>query len=303
MVTQPDRRRVMSARATHDEELVHTFSDDGILLTGAVIRPSAEPLDRVIVYVHGCPISSFVPLAWRLGRHVSARGYPFIAANTRGHDVGTYLFTRDGSARLGGSWWELFEDHTHDLGAWLAFAERSGLGRAVLMGFSFGALKVVSFQAQRDDPRVAGIVVAGGPVRAPGRSNIPSRLNAERAALAQRMVEEGRGTDLLPWETPGEITPGMVSAQTYLSWWRDGLDVFGTEGAEPPIAAIRCPILLCYGTEEPEIATAEDVEAIRGRAKASSKVDVRLVEGSGHGFVGHEREVAGVITDWLDTIP
>lgn len=291
----------MDETAKHSEELIHTYSEDGVLLTGALIHPREEARDLVVVYVHGFPISSLIPLVWVFGRRIAGRGYPFLAANTRGHDVGAYLLRRDGSGELGGAWWEVFEDCVHDLGAWLEVAERTGSGRTVLVGFSFGALKAVYFQAERQDPRVAGLVIAGGPVRAPGRTNIPSRLNAERAAIAERMVAEGRGMDLLPWEEPGEITPGLASARTYLSWWRSNLDMFGAEDAEPRIGRIRCPILLCYGTEEPEIATAEDLEAIRRRAVSSSSVEIRLLDGAGHGFVGHERRAADAVADWLDT--
>jgi predicted alpha/beta-fold hydrolase len=179
----------MDETAKHSEELIHTYSEDGVLLTGALIHPREEARDLVVVYVHGFPISSLIPLVWVFGRRIAGRGYPFLAANTRGHDVGAYLFRRYGSGELGGAWWEVFEDCVHDLGAWLEVAERTGSGRTVLVGFSFGALKAVYFQAERQDPRVVGLVIAGGPVRAPGRTNIPTECRAR----SHRRADGGRG--------------------------------------------------------------------------------------------------------------
>jgi hypothetical protein len=57
--------------------------------------------------------------------------------------------------------------------------------RKAYIGNSLGAFKVGYYQAQRQDPRVLGLITAS-PCREVG-----SFLTPERVALAERMVAEG----------------------------------------------------------------------------------------------------------------
>ncbi|MBI4277370.1 MAG: alpha/beta fold hydrolase, partial [Armatimonadetes bacterium] len=221
--------------------------------------------------------------------------------NTRGHDVGSQLYLKDGTSLLGGCWWEKFDESPRDVAAWVSFAAGLDLGGVALVGHSLGAQKVVYYQAQRQDPRVRGVIAASGPMRR-GRGIKPETL-----ALAGRMVAEGRAEALLPidpWldEFPPP-KPGPVSAQTFLSYARFDLDVFGVDTPEPAVAKIRCPLFACYGTEEPEMATAPDLDIIRRTARASSRVDTRMFDGADHSYTGHEQTVGAAFAAWLDTLP
>ena len=69
-----------------------------------------------------------------------------------------------------------------------------GFGRVVLFGRSSGAVRVVRYQAERQDPRVAGLVLGSPPMH----PRFDTRRYPEAVALAERLVAEGRGDDLLP---------------------------------------------------------------------------------------------------------
>jgi hypothetical protein len=60
----------------------------------------------------------------------------------------------------GGGGWEQFADAPLDIAAWLDLAEARGHRRVAQVGHSFGALKVVSYQAEHQDPRATGPLVA-----------------------------------------------------------------------------------------------------------------------------------------------
>lgn len=281
---------------TYAEELVYTDTEDGVLLAGALTTPSHLPAkDIAIVYIHGRPISAFLPMVSGHAREISSHGYAFLAANTRGHDIGTWLFRKDAQLMLGGAWWERFEECPRDIGAWITFMVDLGFQGVVMLGHSFGALKVIYSQAHHEDPRVVGLIAMSGPVRA-ARS-----IKPERVALAERMVSEGRGLDLLPWEEYGSPY-GTMSAESYLSRARANLDVFGIDTPNAAISRVRCPLFVCYGTREEDIGTTADLEMIRRNATSAASIHTEMFEGAEHGFVGHEREVAAAIASWIDDL-
>jgi pimeloyl-ACP methyl ester carboxylesterase len=289
----------------YTEEQVYTRSEeDGVLLAGVVTRPAEEATKPItFVFIHGYPISSTLPFTTNIGRALAGHGYTFVAANTRGHDIGTLLFRRGGQLMLGGAWWELFDESPRDLAGWISFAEKQqqGFRGVVLVGHSFGALKVVYYQAKRQDPRVLG-VVAAAPVMRPHAWGLARRPTSERTQLAERMVSEGRGLDLLPWDPYGE-PHGTVSAQTYLSWVQaDNLDLFGLSTHDAVISQLRCPLFACFGTNDEDTGTEADLELIDRNATAAARVDTRMFEGAGHGFSGHEGEVAAALSAWVDTL-
>jgi pimeloyl-ACP methyl ester carboxylesterase len=176
------------------------------------------------------------------------------------------------------------------LGAWVAFAAGLGFDRVVLLGHSRGTRKVVYYQGLRQDPRVAALVLAS-----PGLVKGDAR-DPELLSLAARMVEEGRGRELLPWR--GDEPP--VSAQNHQINARLEYDPHGVDNPDPLIARVRCPILAFYGTRDAEGMDALD--DIRRVAGPDVRLETTLIEGANHVYTGRRSEVATVIADWLDTV-
>lgn len=277
------------------EELVYTQTEDKVKLEGATIRPaSTETKPLGIIWHHGLASRFSSAVAVRIGRMLAARGYPFLTANNRGHDFGIIMKRIDGKPVLGGGGWELFSESPYDIAAWNDFMQKEmpELRGIVLAGHSLGALKVTYYQAQRQDQRVAGLIAASPP-------KIASRLQPEIRELAERLVAEGRGKDLLPWN----ISPagaGTFSAQTFFDRRKANLDVFGFHTPNPVAAEIRCPLFAFYGTDEAWIGSASELETIR--SNMTSPVTTRMIGGADHSYAGYEREVATAIGDWVDTL-
>jgi pimeloyl-ACP methyl ester carboxylesterase len=147
---------------------------------------------------------------------------------------------------------------------------------------------------------VRGVAAVSGPTRR------HRGITPDFTAIADQMVAEGRGRDLMPAEpwsrSYSPPKPGPVSAQTYLSWARSNLDVFGLDTLEPAIAAIRCPLFACYGTNEAEIGTPDDLGTIRKNARASTGVETKVFEGCGHAYAGHEMSLADALANWISTL-
>lgn len=280
---------------TYFEELLWIESEDGIRLDGVVIRPAMEPKPIAVVHIPGWDVSFCHPIHLLVGRALASRGYLCVIGNNRGSAFGEIAQRRGDFVAIGAGW-ERFHECPLDIGPWLEFAISLGFQSAVLLGHSFGGAKVVFFQAQRQDPRVAGLVCAS-----PGPIGFPT-IESEVIAEAERLVAQGRGTELLPWGSYGN---GMtLSAQTLLDWAPGNhatLNIFGTATQEPALARIRCPILAFYGTKH-DIGTADDLDRIRHTASASLRVDTHLFEDADHSYTAHEREVGSAIAVWLDAL-
>jgi dienelactone hydrolase len=280
------------SRAEYSEELVWIESEDGIRLDGVVIRPAARgSRPVVVVHVHGFTGRFSHPAHVLVGRGLARHGVTSVSGNNRGWAFGETTQRRAGPVVIG-SGWERFEECPLDVGAWVSFAAGLGFEAVVLLGHSFGAPKAVYYQAVRQDPRVRALVLAS-----PGRARLPE-IDPGVLAQAERLVAEGRGTDLLPW---GSFRDGALSAQTLLDHAR--LDPFGVRSAEAPVGRVRCPILAFYGSEEPAVGTPVELELIRRNAAAAARVDTRMVAGADHSYAGRGPEVADLIAEWLDSLP
>jgi len=283
------------------EELVYTETRDRLLLEGIVVRPVGVPLMSVaVVCIHGFPGNFYTPLLVRIGRGFAGRGMTFVSGNTRGHDIGARVLRKDEQPLHAGSWWELFDESPHDVAAWTDFAAGLGSKGVVLIGYSIGATKVIVYQAERRDPRVRGVASISGPMRR------HLGITPEFVGIAESMMAEGNGHALMPvapWNRRySPPKPGPVSAQTYLSWTRRSLDVFGLDAREPAIAAVGCPLFACYGTGEPDIGMPDDLEMIRRNAKAAAAIRTAVFEGADHSYAGHEERLIETLAAWVTSI-
>jgi pimeloyl-ACP methyl ester carboxylesterase len=283
------------------EAIVYTSSEDEFLLEGVQMRPVDGPSQPVsIVWIHG-NASRFSDYPYVLiGRALAAAGYPFISANTRGHDISTFLWRAAGDAPApwsspqsmptgAGSAWEQLDESPRDLAAWVRMAAATGTEGVVLVGHSSGAQRVVLYQAERQDARVVGIALASPDLRG---FMPPGELDA-----ARQMMAEGRGMDVLP-------------AQPFAPWYRQSAQTVVNKAdilahmltaadGEPIIAAIQSPVLAFFGTNEPGGASTLDL--IRQQAR-SANVTTQMIKGADHIYAGQEAEVADMMAQWLATL-
>ncbi len=260
------------------EEIVWIRTDDGVEHDGVVLRPTGPPTGTAVVWTHGFTGHFSEPHQIRIGRYLAERGHLFVSGDNRGRHYGTGIGRPGGEFRLGGGWWELVSEAWLDIKAWLDFAATLAPRRLVLAGHSYGAVKVTWYQGERQDPRLAGLILASGPVRPPGQR--PEL--AEPLALARWMVAEGRGLELLPFGSTGR--PGSLSAQTVVDRAQSLVDTYGMEGGDSPLSKVRCPFLAILGTKEPQIGAPEDLETLKRNARLASRADTALIEGADHWY-------------------
>src|SRR5262245_14931224 len=192
------------------EELVHVRSEDGIANGGAIFAPPKDSTKPIaVIWIHGWGVNFYYPTYVNIGRALAARGYTCITANTRMHDIGTIAGWRGKQRIRGGGYWGVPSEEMQDLAAWIDLATAQGYKGVVLAGHSAGSTAVRTYQAEKQDPRVVGIVYASGGIRPVTKPPDPELL-----AQAKRLVADGRGEDLL--RIPYRSFPAFVSATTFL---------------------------------------------------------------------------------------
>jgi pimeloyl-ACP methyl ester carboxylesterase len=291
----------------YSEQIVFTPSEDQRAQAGVLLRPprgAARPIG--LVCIHGATNFFYVPLLIQLGRALAQRGYLFVSGNTRGHDVAAqdppWSFFSSGTRpeavaklRLGGGGWARWDEEPHDVAGWIDFAVAQGAEQVVLIGHSLGVARITYYQAERQDPRVVGLVLASG-------ADHVTAVDPARLELAERLVAEGQEDALLPVVEGVPIGFAMESAANVVHWERHA-GRFAAEGHTPWIASIRTPVLATGGTADLNPNLHARLEEMRSRAVQAPRFDIRMFEGADHFYTGQVGELAEVVAGWLATLP
>ena len=298
-VARPERMPV----GKFPEEIVYVRSRDDIVSGGAIFTPpqaSARPL--AIIWIHGWGVNFYQPTYIAIGRALADRGYTCITGNTRMHDLGNVEAWRGTKRIRGGGYWGVTSQEVRDLAAWVDFADERGFKQVVLVGHSAGAAAVRIYQAETQDPRVVGVVLASGGIGAAGPTD------SDQLAQATRLMAQGEGEALV--RDPKRSFPSYISAATLLDMANappEFKDFFGvqTTTTNPAVTRIRCPLLAFYGTRG-DVGSAKELELLKssiGRQSAGPRrVDTALIQHADHMYAGQEAQVADIITKWADTL-
>lgn len=276
------------------ERLLDTQASDGIIVPGVRIDPPAGGDGTCVVWVHGFGLSYDYPPALDVGRRLAATGTTFFSVAVRGHHGAVTAWRRvDGrlKTRLVGSWYEIFEESSYDIQAWLDTARAAGFDRVVLAGHSFGADKVLYHLGTAGDAGVDGVVLAS-----------PSRgittLTEENVALARDYIARGEATRLLPdgsW--PRGFGTRTVSAQTYESWSRAAAMIFGADTTWK--RGITAPVLAFYGDTD-DVGGAHELAEFVAGMDAARGITTAVLHGVRHNFDAGTETIARAIRSWLD---
>jgi pimeloyl-ACP methyl ester carboxylesterase len=284
------------------EQLVYVRTEDDIVHGGIIFTPpkdSAKPV--AVIWIHGWGVNFYSPTYVAIGRGLAERGYACISGNTRMHDLGNVLAWRGDKRIRGGGYWGVASEEVRDLAAWIELAADRGFKNVVLVGHSAGWAAVRSYQAQKQDSRVIGVVLASGAVRAETRPTDPEQL-----AQANSLIAEGQGDALV--RDPNRSFPSYISAATFLDIANsppESKDFFGVQITNPPVTRIRCPLLAFFGTKG-DVGSEADLEllksCIKRQSSGPSRLDTVMIIGADHMYAGKEAQVAETIAKWANTL-
>ena len=284
------------------EQIVYVRSKDDVVSGGAIFTPPRDSTKPIaVIWIHGWGVNFYYPTYVGIGRALAERGYTSITANTRMHDIGNVAKYSSGKRVRGGGYWGVASEEVRDLAAWVDFAEDRGFKKVVLIGHSAGWAAVRLYQAETQDGRVAGVVLASGAVHPPTGADDPQLV-----AQATRLVSEGAGDDLL--RLPNRSFPSFVSAATFLDTVDappEFKDFFGTQIAHPAVTRIHCPVLAFFGTKG-DVGTEADLKLLKSSVERQSSgprpVDIVMIQNADHMYAGQESQVAQTIAQWVETL-
>lgn len=284
------------------EELVSVRSKDDIVNGGALFNPPTNSIKPIaVIWIHGWGVNFYQPTYVNIGRALAELGYTCISANTRMHDLGNVAGYRWGKRIRAGGYWGVASEEVRDLAAWVDFAEERGFKHVVLVGHSAGWAAVRSYQAEKQDARVVGVVLASGAVRAETR---PTDTNQLREAA--QLMTKGEGDALV--RDPKRSFPSYVSAATFMDIANaapEFKDFFGTQTTNAAVTRIHCPLLAFFGTRG-DVGTEADLEllksSIQRQSSGPSRVETALIQKADHMYAGGEAQVAQTIAKWADTL-
>src|SRR6266540_82409 len=296
---RPGPERMMPGK--FPEQIVYVRAKDDIVNGGVLFAPPKNSVKPIaIIWIHGWGVNFYSPTYVAIGRALAERGYTCIAGNTRMHDIGTVEGERYGKRIRGGGYWGIPSEEVRDLAAWIDFAEARGFKKVVLVGHSAGWAAVRAYQAEKQDPRVVGLVLASGAVRAETRPTDPQQLSE-----ATRMMAAGRGDDLV--RIPNRPFPSFISAATFLDIANtppEFKDFFGVQTANPGVTRVHCPLLAFFGTREREVGTEADLKllksSIQRQPSGPRSVTTTMIQSADHMYSGEEVQVADRIAKWAE---
>jgi pimeloyl-ACP methyl ester carboxylesterase len=287
--------------ATLPEQIVFAKSNDDILNAGVVFNAKKEIAKPIaVIWVHGWGVNFYSPTYVSIGRGIAARGYTCFAVNTRMHDLGNVEGYKGDKRLRGGGVWGVGSDQTKDIAAWVDFVESNGFKKVILVGHSAGCAAVRVYQAEKQDKRVIGLVLASSGV------NPDDPIDSSLVSQASRLTSENKGDALV--EDPKRSFPSYTSAATIVDIVNTPpayKDFFGVHIINAGVAKIKCPILAFYGSNG-DIANENELELLKASIKKQPKgpgsVTTTMIKGADHMYGGEEEQVATVITKWIADI-
>lgn len=285
--------------ATLPEELVYAATSDSVINAGMLFHPKKDSTKSIaIIWVHGWGVNFYYPSYISIGRAFAERGYTFITANTRMHDLANVQGYKNGRRVRGGGYWGIASDQTTDISAWISFAESRGFKKMILIGHSAGASAVREYQSEKQDIRIAGLVLASGSV------DPPPSIDSSQYVQAASLLAEGRGEELI--KDPKRSFPSYISAATFMDIANSSLeykDFFGVRTTpNAGITKIQCPILAFYGTNS-DVGNEKTLELLKANTQKQLKgpvsVTTTMIKGAEHMYIGNEVQVADVIIKWI----
>lgn len=296
-------RRSAADRAEPACRLVRFETAGGVTLAGVLYEPRRRPA-RAIIWLHGGGGASvFESRRTNLLAEVFlGRGIGFFAFNNRGSGI-----VRRAGDDLGGAAFERIRDCVEDIDGAIRELWRRGYRDIILAGHSTGANKIAVYDHYKPRNRVKRyVLLAGGDDTGLLYFDLGARRFRSLLTKAKAMIKARRGEELAP-----RTGPTMMSWRAlYDTGNPDGdYNVFpffeamsGTKLSRRPfryIRAIRKPSLYIYGDRDEycydDLPRCAEILS----QQVSDGAEIVVMRDADHGFSGREKELAGLIADWL----
>ena len=290
---------------TNNCQVVEIITPKKIILNGLWFGP--EHPKKAIIFVHGLGGNAFG--AHKLITPLVDQKTAVLIFSNRGHDGISKLRkidkrkTKGYSSVMAGEALEIFTDCVDDIQGAVNLVKSQNVKGIYLVGHSTGCQKSIYFLSQRGKQSQIKSVILLAPMS--DYSSIPQLSASQyRPALkmAQKMLEEKRGLDLLP----AAIWPEIISAQRFISLYTPDSpeEIFTYSQANKKtftLRKVKIPILaILAGHDEfrdrPATKIAKWCEKYIGKRKTNRVV---IIKNAPHSFNKYENKILEEIRLWI----
>ncbi len=278
----------LTASAAPLAELFGTRTSDGVLLHGLHYSPR-NPSTTAVIHLPGGPgafysIQDMAPLAQSLQQ----ADYHFFTVNTRTAGTNGMMYAR-------------FEDYEKDVAAAVQYALGTGMKDIILLGQSLGSVRAVYYTAMTGDTAIKALILCSAIpspyLEAQARRDADQRQAYDEFLAKQRKkIANRQGLELSAWPWWGNERLLNISAAAWVSVF--GAPAESNASTVKFAGKIELPVLMVHGTRDEVVRPALAEQVLAAFSKSSDRHLV-TIEGANHLFLGHEAELASVVTDWL----
>ncbi len=282
---------------------VRVTTKDKLILQGLLYEPE-QKTQEVVIHIHGMG-GNFYENRFldSMAEDFTNNGWAFLIVNTRGHDM-MADFPVEGEKerykRIGNAW-ERFSDCVLDIKAWVNFINTEGFKNIVLQGHSLGAVKVVYYLVKTEDKRIKRLLLASPPDMV--KLSQKWEHHSEMLTLAQKMIKDKKGKEILPKQLDNWY---YLSAATYVDFSlpENPINIFNIHepNASSLLGKVDVPVLAFIGTKDycTVVPAKKGLEILKKKAVNCPKFDTLFIEGATHSYFGHEKEVARLVSNWIN---
>lgn len=279
------------------------ITKDGLELHALLYEPNRKT-NKALIHIHGW-VGNFYENKFidYVAREAVLRGFAFLTFNNRGagiiNDFIKKKKSKIGYVRIGGSL-EEFKDCIFDIKAAVDFLNRKGYKKLVLQGHSLGCQKATFYKYKTKDKRVKGLVLLAPVDDIAFSKELLKNKYRKSLNIARKMAEQGKGLNPVPkWMAFYELLNAKMFLNVADPKSASGR-IFDFLGNLKEIKNVNCPTLAIFGSKDDYQAKPEEkLKLLKDKVK---DCDIKLIQGSGHGFVGFEVKLARVIDNWLKNI-
>lgn len=289
-------------------QLVKTVTSDGLELAGFWMDNKSE---MAIFHSHGTSGDFYTHQFLETEtEQLSTQKISFLTTNNRGHDVIADIRKHVGGKVewvQGGGAFEKFEDCVLDISAWLDFLTSRGVKKVILQAHSL-TQKILYYQSLKKDPRVIAQIHLS-PCNDAGYMYylLGEKKYKETNAMIASFIAEGKTGDLLPKELAVVCPMGPVAYAGYLT--EEGVgNLFPYHNPTSPkwksLSETNELLLAIFGGADGFIKPSiqEAAKLFKEKATSAKTIEVAIIDGAPHSYVGFEEQLVNIISTWIKKI-
>lgn len=280
------------------------YSSDGIELDSILFEPQKKT-KKIIIHVHGKE-GHFIQnhFVTTMGKTYPLFDYAFLTFNNRGHDYMADLIKKTSTGYIweqGGSIFDILEQSIFDIQGIIDYIQELGYTDIILQGHSLGPHKICYYIINTPQHNISKLIfLTTADVRYQFDSSVPDWQ--KYSLVAKRMMDEGKGRDLMPIKLWSNC---LISAASFWNYTNPNTNCFVFNGTHPEFEyknfnKITLPMLVV--NPEHDVATGipqeKALQLIKNRS-ISKHLETHMIKNAVHNFLAKENELCQVITSWL----